>query len=340
MDSQERIEYIKTKLKEKGIDQETQDYVLKYVDMNQQLFGNILDMDRVTERIVNNLQHNISGYDILNKPLQGLLKLFNIRGSWGLYSHRIEINPVNKLLGKISRRVKEKNDSTVMHELDHCATTEYVEITKFFNISEQEIEKSAKRLGAEKRLKYIKEKMKDQVAMSGVASAVLKSSDRKNGINRLNLALLNEGITAYKQEIYNNFLGIKSKTGYKTEKSVAYFISEIIGKDKLVYMHANNDYNAMRVAFQEKTGQDLNKLVRKLNLGSLAMTMMFGPIYTSYNVKKLQKYMQTIITTHVQSEPEKGFVPRYEVDHTAAIEKAMEKSQNQTHTRTSEIESK
>lgn len=333
MDLEKRTEYIKTRLSENGIDQETQDYVLKYVDMNQQLFGNILDMDRVVDRIVNNLHHSISTYDIKAKPLQGLLKLFTARGSWDLYDHRIETNPIHKLVSKISRKVKEQYNSTIMHELDHCATTEYVDMAKYFNVSKQEIEQAVKSLRAERRFRYIEKKTKGQIAMSGVANVHLKSSDRKNGIGRSNLVLLNEGITAYKQEMYDNFLGIKSNTSYKDEKSVAHFIGEIIGKDELIRMHSDNDYNAMRVAFQEKTGQDLNKLVRKLKPSSRVMSMMFGQIYTRHHKKNLEKFMQTIRTTSVQSEHGKSFIPRCEIDHAAAIAKVMEESQSPTHTR-------
>ena len=110
-------------------------------------------------------------------------------------------------------------------------------------------------------------------------------------VNGIDLKKLNEGITAYKQERYDRFLGNKPYTNYKIEKKAAKFIGSVIGEEKLISMHSNNDYEGIRTAFKEKTGEELNDLVDELNKKSKTMTMIFGKMYTRYFSKKIEKFM-------------------------------------------------
>lgn len=315
MDLEKREEYIRTILQAKEIDLETQNYVLKYVDMNQQLFGNVLDMDKLVDRIViKNLHHSISTFDIKRNPLQGLLKTSVSFGSWNPYTHKIETNPIVKLVSKISKKAKQSYDSTIMHELDHCATNEYIDVTK------EEKSQLLEKIQIPVLSKIFKIAFNTIFSKKFPVSGVL---DYRQVIqNGLSLRNLNEGITAYKEEIYDNFLGYKSHTSYKAGKTVAKFIGEVIGTDELIRMHFDNDYNAMRVAFQEKTGQDLNTLVSKLNKESTIMTMFLGRLYTNHYARKMDKFMQTISLTQTQSIAERSFIPKCEIDHTLAIENA------------------
>lgn len=340
MDLEKRTEYIKTRLSEKGIDEETQAYVLKYVDMNQQLFGNVIDINKVVDRIVNNLHHSISTYDVKKNPIQGLLKTFSTLGSWEPYNHRIQINPVIKLMSKMSKKVKGQYISTIMHEIDHCATTKYEDIATHLGVSEQKLEQQVKKFGKlyEKAFKNKANKRNGMTTISGIAGVRLTSQDRRNGVNSAKLYFLNEGITAYKQEMYDEFLGIKSSTGYKESKLLAGRIGEIIGKEELIAMHSDNDYGGIKNAFQEKTGQDLNTIVKRLNHASPIMSMMFGKMYTKYSERRIQKIMQSIKLTQKQSNSAKDFIPRHEIDHATAIAKVMEESQSPTHAISTETE--
>lgn len=142
MQWEQRKEYIEKNCLAKGLNSETRDYITQYVYMNQQLFGNTLNIDMVVDRILNNLNHNITSRDALFNPLNPHNKLLTVRGEWQMIHHgkthdgKILLNPIHKLQGFIFPASKKRNNSTIMHELDHCATTEFVDI------SEQEIEES------------------------------------------------------------------------------------------------------------------------------------------------------------------------------------------------------
>ena len=130
MEFEEYLEYIEKRLHEKNINTETQDYIIKYVYMNQKLFGKHLNIDKLVSRILNNLNHNITSFDINNTPLNELKRIITTRGRWDPYQNKITINPVNKLKGMLFKREKQKHNSSIMHEIDHCATTEYLQISK------------------------------------------------------------------------------------------------------------------------------------------------------------------------------------------------------------------
>ena len=89
--------------------------------------------------------------------------------------------------------------------------------------------------------------------------------------------------------MYDKFLGNKSYTPYGTEKKVAKFIGSVIGEENLISMHFNNDYEGIRKAFNEKTGQDLNDLVKEMNKKSLLKTLLFGKLYTKSFSKKIER---------------------------------------------------
>ncbi len=94
---------------EKGINIETQNYVIKYVYMNQKLFGKTLNIDKVVDRILNNLNHSIISIDTQNTPLQEIIKILTTRGRWSPYDNKISINPIHKIRKYPISKRKAKN---------------------------------------------------------------------------------------------------------------------------------------------------------------------------------------------------------------------------------------
>ena len=270
MEFEEYLEYIEKKLYEKNIDTETQDYIIKYVYMNQKLFGKHLNIDKLVSRILNNLNHNITSFDIDNTPLNKLKRIITTRGRWDPYQNKITINPVNKLKGMLFKREKQKHNSSIMHEIDHCATTEYLQISK--PEYEQYIQSCIKRNHIENPQDISKIKnLLNQIynEHKGIFEIVGIQDFRQLLQSSINLKKLNEGITAYKQELYDKFLGNKPNTAYIAEKEVARFIGKVIGKENLINMHFNNDYEGIKTLFDERTGKDLNELVNLLDKKSI-----------------------------------------------------------------------
>lgn len=270
MEFEEYLEYIEKKLHEKNINTETQDYIIKYVYMNQKLFGKHLNIDKLVSRILNNLNHNITSFDIDNTPLNKLKRIITTRGRWDPYQNKITINPVNKLKGMLFKREKQKHNSSIMHEIDHCATTEYLQISK--PEYEQYIQSCIKRNHIENPQDISKIKnLLNQIynEHKGIFEIVGIQDFRQLLQSGINLKKLNEGITAYKQELYDKFLGNKPNTAYIAEKEVARFIGKVIGKENLINMHFNNDYEGIKTLFDERTGKDLNELVNLLDKKSI-----------------------------------------------------------------------
>lgn len=293
MDKNKRNEYIRDRLLEKGINTETQDYIIKYVNMNQSLFGNILDIHKVADRILNNLDHSISTYDIKSNPSRSLRKLVSSRGFWDSYEHRIETNPIHKLMSRFSKSAQQQYNSTIMHEIDHCATTDYMDVLTYFDIHEEELTAIIEREGPQETFDEVQNKQGGKLATSGISRTILGFKHNDSNLTHSILTMLNEGITAYKQEMYDKFLGIKSKTNYTAPKIVAEYISEVIGKEKLIQMHFNNDYNGIRTAFQEKTGRSLDDLVSRLKPSSSIKSKLFGKLYSRKWEKTIESFKQT-----------------------------------------------
>lgn len=324
MEFEEYLEYIEKKLHEKNINTKTQDYIIKYVYMNQKLFGNHLNINKLVSRILNNLNHNITSFDIDNTPLNELKRIITTRGRWDPYQNKITTNPINKLKGMLFKREKQKHNSSIMHEIDHCATTEYLQISK--PEYEQYIQS------------YIKiNHIENPQDVSKIRNLLIQIYNEHKGIfeivgiqdfrqllqNGINLKKLNEGITAYKQELYDKFLGNKSCTAYIAEKEVARFIGKVIGKENLINMHFNNDYEGIKTSFNERTGKDLNELVELLDQKSI----LNGFLPHKLNIKIFTKKLETF-EKNCEIKPERknaDFIPKFDIDYTK-IGKFLEES--------------
>lgn len=301
MDFEELKDYIRKKLYEKGINIETQDYITKYIYLNQKLFNNILNPKQTVDNIINNLDFNIKTFNESKKTsaLTKLARTTTLNGIWMPYKKQIEINPIRKIFSYFSEYVKKGQESTIMHEIDHCATTKYM------YINEDEKNKFKKQIIDNARQKNISKfsqgfivgaKLQDLYRLSRKYNNILSISgirDMRYSITySLDLRMFNEGITAYKQEMYDKFLGTKPHTSYIIEKQTAKLVGDVIGIKNLIQLHYNNDYEGMRKAFQEKTGQDLNDLVRYLNKSKLKQFII--PFYKNIYDKEIQHYKEPL----------------------------------------------
>jgi hypothetical protein len=310
MSADNDIKYLQERMESKKINAETQDYVIQYVKMNEALFGKYIDKEKLIKRIINNLDSSIYGIEGINglKSIRRKLKMaFNMRrknlgGIYKGYQMRIEINPMLKLKGE------ERVWSTIMHELDHCATTEYVKLDEYDAYDYKDIYQMCKIHN-------------DILVVSGV------DDPREKVDSNVSLRRLNEGITVYKQKIYNQYTGNKSETQYKTESEVAEFIANTIGKENLITLHFNNDYKTIKEKFYQKTGQDLNELLDVLNNKSRLKRRIFGKLY----IKKYEKNVKNVMQKMKQKKAEKkskknaNFVDRYVIDESCVINLQQEK---------------
>lgn len=227
------IEEIRKKLEDKDYSQETKDYIIQYINLNKELYGHILNVDeQFLDRITANLKGNITTVDFKNNSFKkeiGRLSKMITRKIGAMYDKReqkVFINPIRKLQSKLFKKDSSMMLTRIMHELDHIATAATFE---------------------------------DE---NGEKKTVLGIADMSENID---LSLLNEGITAYKEEAYAKKLGSEYHSSYKDEKKVAEFIANIIGKENLIKYHFNNDYVSIKNSFYEKTGVDLDTVVKVLN---------------------------------------------------------------------------
>lgn len=270
-------DYIQKQLYQKGIDIKTQDYITDYIHMNQKLFGNTLNINKIVDRILNNLESSIKTFDRAGDMSIKQRKFYKkyIDGMYESDKKRILINPVNHNKSYLSTKHQKRERSTIMHEIDHAATTTEVEVSEedkdkyieryldkyigrdVFNQSNLSVDKKREDISRAINENYYKNNKK--VYITGIFDV------RKIIDQRLNLRAFNEGITAYKQELYDIYNGVKPKTFYRQEKKLAKQVAETIGKENLISKHFDGDYEEIRQMFYDKTGQDLNYLVEELN---------------------------------------------------------------------------
>ena len=227
-------------------DSNTRKYVETYMEMNSQLFSGAVDVDTLIDNVSTNLSGGIK-YDNFNPML---------RGEYQYNKGKISINPLFRFISG-----KDRERSTVFHELDHCAVTKSVQYGEGeMNPMEQMLEKY-KKVPIIRRfipgLVKLYDKKVGQKFMSGI----------QNGIQNV---ALNEGITAYKQQKYEQYLGIdNNKSGYKRERDYARKIAEIIGEDNMIRCHANNSFEEMAEIFDRETlgVGNLESLNENINAG-------------------------------------------------------------------------
>lgn len=262
-------DYIQKQLHQKGIDIKTQDYITDYIHMNQKLFGNTLNTNKIVDRILNNIENSIKTFD--KEQNMSLKEKFHIirNNVVGLYSpdyKQILVDPIKHIKGHISTKEQKRETSVIMHEIDHAATTTAIEISE--QDKDRYIDRALyrRRIFDDKRREEAITNSNDRYYKNNKKLFVSGIDDPRTIIDQgINLKGLNEGITAYKQELYDNYNGIKPRTGYREEKKLAKQVADAIGKENLISKHFDGDYEGIRQMFNDRTGQDLNYLVKELN---------------------------------------------------------------------------
>ena len=283
---EEIIDYVENKLHEKNINNETQDEIIKYLYVNKKLFGHIIDTKRLADKIIDNLEKSIVyfGTDTSNLPqlykskfniITSILSMSIVGGYYQPYSKEVYLNPL--VQGKFTKSRKMNRESIFMHEIDHCATTSYVELREsekhdlvMYNAKKSLFRRFLNMFKPTDMEVYINRKTKKWDDMTKGEMAIVGINDPILAMKyNISLERFNEGITVLKQQMYSKALGLNfnkvSSSSYLTEPYVAEFVAQKIGLDKLILLHQNNDYEGIRTEFKEATGQDLNNLVRDLN---------------------------------------------------------------------------
>lgn len=335
MEFEQLTERIEKKLHENGIDTKTQDHILEYLYINQKLFGKFLDINKVANRIIDNLKNNISSTNKEGNPIQEAKRIIGTRGKWLPIENKIIINPIAKIKSIISKKSENRLNSTIRHEMDHCATTEYIQLSE--HEREKYIEYFIKNSKIENP-KKVKEAryFVNEIFGDGRIPIVGIRDIRYEIQNGIGLKNLNEGITAYKQEMYDRFLGDKTHSSYETEKKVAKYIGDVIGKETLIQNHFNNDYESIRIAFRNRTGKDLNPLIQELNKEpNFIARKLLGRLYTSkFNKDKNKKIDQFIGETSFmnnrQQKRNTDFVPKCTIDYETVKNKIAESQPRET----------
>ncbi len=307
MDNNEYIEFLRSQLKNKGLNEETIGYACKYVELNQKLFSNSINMEKLTTRLANNLQHNIisvNNHYGLGKAINSVISTV---ANWEPYAKELAVSPLFKVTEKMSSKMRLAKESNIFHELDHCATTEYISMTE--NQQEEYINNviNANGMTNKQDIDIFKRMMKEAHQVSGGEHPIVGVKDAKvNELKGLNLNQLNEGITVYKQKKYDEVIGKKFKTAYKSEKKVAELLAKTIGEDKMIELHFNNDYETMKELFNRETGKDLNYIVQKLNKIKATNLMYTGSLGDMAFSKMLNSYLEGKETT------EQGLTVQYD----------------------------
>ena len=340
--SKQRKEQIEHELEKKGINKQSQHYVIQYIDINQQLFGSFLNIDELQKRIINNLSSNIKYIPTTLKEIVKFLK--NPRdSSFNTKERKIAIAPILKLKS-FTHRGKEKLDSIIRHELDHSATTTYIDI------SDEEKDKLINEFMLNNNISNSKEnaikKLVDRRLLRDRKLGIVGIHDDRKLSSNLDLRELNEGITAYKQDLYDEFLGSKKKySNYKYGKKMAELIVSVIGKEKLIRAHFNNDYEQIISAYKGATGKDIKSLLDILDKQpKMKKTSVFirlnpltRPIYWyrkhKYKVES-QEYSERLDTYASYILHKKGnnksFVPKVKINEAEILESLKDKREQST----------
>ena len=252
MISKELEKIIISKMDEKQIKVKNQKYLYKYIELNIQLFS-FLDIELLIERLIENFEGIHINFESL------------ILYSYGEYSPttgKILISP--KLFFGKNKKYK---DSVIFHELDHCACSPISVKKEFKNYINKRKEKYKKFFYIIPNfiLKYFFLKTIYSGPISGIVEYTGENSKKiKYGTNWENC--LNEGITSFKQEIYSKKLNIDfhyNQDFYEGGRMGAKCVGDIIGIEKLIYLHFNNNIAEIEKSFFQKTGLELEYLILK-----------------------------------------------------------------------------
>lgn len=255
MIQEEQKNRILSRLDEKKIKSEYKKSIIKYIELNNDLFP-FLNKEELINRILENL-NKIS--------LNVTSALYNDYGQYIPTTGKILLSP-NLYIGK-NKKYKE---SVFLHELDHCACAP-VEVRNKYREYKNEIHKKYKliyRIIPDVVLNEIFLKIHYEGPLSGIANL---ESKRENTIQKISYGTnvqnyLNEGITSLKQKIYSEQLKIdfhKKKDFLFTARKAAECLTNVIGIENVIYYHFYNNFEKIEEKFFEKTNIKLENLIYK-----------------------------------------------------------------------------
>lgn len=268
------------KMTQKRFSKKDQKYILRYLELNSDIF-NYIETEKIVERII----ENFSGISF------NFAKF--IFGGYGEYEPtrgKIYLSP--KLLTFKERKYKE---SVILHELDHCACTPIELKEKYFKYIKQLKEKYSYfyKIIPDFILKEIFYKIYYDGPITGVFTISINNENKIKkliyGINWKNY--LNEGITSFKQLKYSEISNVKfhyKKDFYRSARRGVECIGNVIGVEELILLHFNNNFNKIEKNFYEKTQITIEEL--------LINCMKCDRINSKNSRKKLEKIIKIIET--------------------------------------------
>lgn len=277
--SEEKKEDIINKMKNKKIKDKFQKYILEYIELNIELFP-FINIDILIERLIENFNKiSINYMSILYKNF----------GEYVPTTGKILIAP-NLYYGK-NRKYKE---SVILHELDHCACSPMM-IKKKYNEFKKDFfskHKLFSQIIPDVILSQIFFYNYDLGPLSGVANFKnVKGYTRQKLLTGTNWTnLLNEGITSFKQIMYSDKLGIKfhqHKDFYSGTRMGIQCLSKVIGFEKVIMLHFNNNLSEIEYEFNSKVSCiTLEELILKCSTSNINRSRR--------NLKKIHDMIGTI----------------------------------------------
>lgn len=243
------------KMNEKKIKSKHQKYILKYIELNEELFK-FLDIEELTTRIL----ENFGGISINWTSF-----LYHDYGQYIPTTGKILLSPT-----LFFWKNKKYKGSVLFHELDHCACSP-VDVKKKYNKFKNEIKKKYKYF-----YKIIPDFMASEIFLkihyegpiSGIANLERKEGD---AIQKISYGTklenyFNEGITSLKQKIYSDRLNIqfhKKRDFLYGGRIGATCLGKVIGFENMIYFHFNNKFEKIEEEFFKKAELNLKDLILK-----------------------------------------------------------------------------
>lgn len=316
----------------KGLDENTIDYLIRYSNMSTDLFN--IDHTKLINKLSNNIDKNISQPKILN--------MFS--GPVGAY---FDINKSIIISPKIKN--KEHLDSIAFHEIDHAATTEISNNTLSNEDKQEYLNLYIQRLNNKFHIIH-KVPFINTIIKKSIFNVLNAKNITSKGFNNpickkvfgIDFTNLTEGITTYKQSKYEDYLNVKSKLtneskAYQDAKNVATTLVKIVGEENVIKFEENNDVLSLKKCFEENTQHQLpfedlikqlnrtesafgNKQRHKQNLQELCKKAILLKNTSDYNINLGNKNysneeLEYLLKQHENQKKKETISPKFEINY-------------------------
>ena len=265
-------------MNKKKIKSKYQKNILKYLEMNFELFPYI-DTEIIIERILN----NFAGVSLNFSSI-----FYHDYGQYIPTTGKILLSP-NLFFGKNRKLI----ESVFYHELDHCACAP-VNLKQKFDSYKNDIKNKYKffyKIMPDFILSEIFLKIYYEGPISGVANLKQKKG---HAIQKLLYGTklenyLNEGITSLKQKIYSEKLNIafhKKNDFLYGVRLGAQCVADTIGFDNMINCHFFNNLEKIKKDFFKKTEIKLEELILKC--------IIYDQKRTKKTLKDLKKFIEIV----------------------------------------------